>query len=132
MEIISERLRREYNLKLTFTSPSVAFHVKEKSGDKIIYSVAKMPDAGEIEFIEEPWVMIDLITPAQFLGPLTALVNEHKGSIMDTATLTGDRLLVKFEAPLREIIVDFYDELKSISRGFASMSYEFLGFRRAP
>ena len=131
MEITSERLRREYNLKLTFSNPSVAFNVKGKFGEKVIYSVAKIPNAGEIESIEEPWVLVEAITPAQFLGSLATLINGHKGFITETSTLTGERLLVKFEAPLREIISDFYDELKSVSQGFASMSYELLGFRRA-
>lgn len=137
MEIISERLRREYDLTLVFSNPSVAFRVTvrrkgtlEAGEEKIIYSAGKMPEAHDIERIEEPSVRVEIIMPQQYLGPLTTLIHEHDGRIVDTVSLTGDRLQLGFEAPLREIIVNFYDELKSVSQGFASMAYELSGYRQ--
>lgn len=131
MEIVSERIRREYGLKLTFTNPSVAFKVRFSGREEIIYSAAKMPDPHQVLSIEEPWVMVEVVTPPRFLGVLTVLVNDRTGMIKETFSIAGERMLVSFEAPLREIIVDFYDKLKSISQGFASMSYEVIGFRPA-
>ena len=131
MEIVSERLRREYGLMLTFTNPSVAFRVKAAGEKIVVYAATKMPESHELESIEEPWVEVEIITPPTYFGALTALINDRGGTIVSTKTLAGDRLLVRFEAPLREIIIDFYDKLKSISHGFASLSYEMLGFREA-
>lgn len=131
MEIVAERLRREYGLKLIFSSPSVVFRVKNKKGnEEVIYSPAKMPEAYEIECIEEPWLKAEIITPPQYLGVLSTLINKHGGKIIKTLVFAEDRLIINFEAPLREIIIDFYDKLKSVSRGFASMSYEVAGYRR--
>ena len=138
MEIIAERLRREYDLDLVFSNPSVAFRVtmaqKGAQGSeqqKIIYSASKMPEAHEIIRIEEPSVRVEIIMPSEYLGPLTALIYEHDGRIIDTDSLHGNRLVLHFEAPLREIIVNFYDELKSVSQGFASMAYEIAGYRES-
>lgn len=132
MEIVSERLRREYNLKLVFSNPSVSFRIRLKNGEeRMVYSAARLPGSHEIETIEEPWAKVELITPSQFFGSLTTLLNEREGRILETTTLGADRLLVRAEAPLREIIIDFYDKLKSISQGFASMSYELSGFKKA-
>lgn len=132
MEIVSERIKREYGLKLTFTNPSVAFKVSTSAGkEEIIYSAAKMPETHKITAIEEPWVVAEIVTPPRFLGTLTTLINEREGTIKETFSMAGDSLLIKFDSPLREIIVDFYDKLKSISQGFASMSYELTGFRQA-
>ncbi|QQG45057.1 MAG: elongation factor 4 [Candidatus Sungiibacteriota bacterium] len=131
MEIVAERLRREYGLKVVFTNPSVAFRVKTKSSEDFIYSAAKMPQPHEIEWVKEPWVRVEVITPKEYLGTFGSLVSEKSGKISDTSNLAGERLLFKFEAPLREIIVDFYDKLKSVSQGFASMSYEIIDYRPA-
>ena len=135
MEIISERLKREYDLALVFSNPSVAFRVTMQpkgihaAQQSIIYSASKMPEAHEIAAIEEPGVVVEIIMPHEYLGPLTSLIHEHDGRILDTDSLTGDRLMLHFEAPLREIIVDFYDALKSVSQGFASMAYELSEYR---
>lgn len=131
MEIISERLSREYELSLVFSNPSVAFHVYhiQKTGKPeteeyiTVYSAMKMPDRHEIARVEEPWVTGEIVAPSRFLGPLTTLVHERTGMIHGTSPLAGERLLVRFDAPLREIIVDFHNVLKSISSGFASFSY---------
>lgn len=138
MEIISERLKREYALELVFSNPSVAFRVttqhrgsQHPPEQTIIYSASKMPESQDIVRIEEPNVTVEIIMPPVYLGPLTSLIYEHDGRIIDTDSLTGDRLMLHLEAPLREIIVDFYDELKSVSQGFASMAYELSGYRES-
>ena len=136
MEIIAERLKREYDLELVFSTPSVAFRVTTQhkgtlnnSQQLIVYSASKMPEAHDIIRIEEPNVIVEIIMPQVYLGPLTSLIHEHDGRIMDTDNVSGNRLTLHFEAPLREIIVDFYDELKSVSQGFASMAYELSGYQ---
>ena len=147
MEIVAERLTREYGLKLIFSNPLVAFRVhlarqmsnggttssgvKKDSGEVIIYSAAKMPDTHEIEAMEEPWTRVEIIMPPQFLGALNVLIHEHTGKITETSSIGSDKLKIKFEAPLREIIIDFYDKLKSATRGFASMAYELFGWKKA-
>lgn len=141
MEIVAERLRREYHLALIFSNPSVAFRVvkKPRGGGgggaslipEMVYTASKMPPQHDILSLEEPWVSVEVITPASFLGPLTTLIHERSGSMRETKTLSGDRLLIVFEAPLREIIVDFYDTLKSVTGGFASMSYQIADHRLA-
>ena len=141
MEIIAERLRREYNLEIVFSSPSVAFRIrsrkeyaelkKDNEDYYVVYSAYKMPPPHEIDTIEEPYALVEIITPPAFLGSLTSLINERGGLLLDTTTLSEKRLSVRFRAPLREIIVDFYDELKSLTRGYASMAYELGGYKRA-
>ncbi len=131
MEIVSERLKREYRLDLTFANPSVALRVRTKKGTEFVYSASRMPEAHLVEAIEEPWTEVEIITPAIYLGRITSLINNRNGRIRDTSTLSGERLRVAFEIPLREIIIDFYDKLKSVSQGFASMSYHISGFRVA-
>ena len=131
MEIIAERIRREYAVRLVLTRPSVAFRVITRAGSDslVVYSASRLPPASDIASIEEPWVRAEAIAPAAYLGALTGLISETGGSIGDTETLAADRLLVSFEAPLRAVIIDFYDKLKSISHGYASFSYEPIGYR---
>ena len=130
MEIIAERLRREYDLHLVLTRPSVAFRITRLDGEtETVFSAARMPSMHEIRAIEEPWVRAEAITPAMYLGALTSLISTASGSMTRTHTLTGERMLIEFEAPLREVIVDFYDRLKSASHGFASFSYAPIGYR---
>ncbi len=130
MEITAERLKREYNMELVFSNPSVAFKAKAKHKEEEVISPMKMPDLSVLEYLSEPWVRVEIISPAKYLGALTTLLKESGGVLGDTAVLSGERLLLKCEAPLREIIVDFYDKLKSISQGYASMAYEMLEYRR--
>lgn len=130
IEIVSERLRREYGLKLIFSNPSVAFRVVKRGGEILtIYSASKMPGAYDIGLLEEPEIAAEIISPARFLGALTTLVHEREGNVTDTVSLGPERIHIKFRAPLREIIVDFYDRLKSLTQGFASMSYEVSGWK---
>ena len=142
MEIVSERMKREYGLALVFTNPSVAFRVRIRnkkitgaggSSDMwvTVYAASKMPEAHEIEEVQEPQALLEIVTPNEYIGPITGLIHEREGAITDSATIAGDRLLLKAKAPLREIIVDFYDDLKSISKGFASLAYELMGYERA-
>ena len=135
MEIVSERISREYGLALVLSNPSVAFRVARRShaggSAEMVYSAIKMPDSHEIESIEEPWITGEIITPSGYVGALTTLLNDREATIVKTSNLLGDRLVVAFDAPLREIIIDFYDTLKSISHGFASMAYEIGVYRKA-
>ncbi len=132
MEIVSERLRREYDLVLAFTNPSVTFQVFHRDGRReMVYTASRMPESGDVAGTQEQWVFVDVILPHRFLGPLHTLVSEHEGRVFETIALAGERLRVRLEAPLREIIVDFYDTLKGISEGFASMSYRISGWRDA-
>lgn len=130
MEIIAERLRREYNLKLVFSNPSVAFRVHTRKGEEMVYAASSM-NTQNSESIEERWAKGEVVTPPQYLGTLTTLINERGGYIQETTTLTGERLLLKFEAPLRELIVDFFDVLKSATQGYASMVYTLADWRQA-
>ncbi|MFY9462745.1 MAG: translation elongation factor 4 [Candidatus Sungiibacteriota bacterium] len=137
MEIIAERIQREYDVRLVLTRPSVAFRMMMRAGSSaqaggepvMVYSASRLPPAQEIISLEEPWVRAEAVTPAAYLGSLAGLISESGGMMGDTETLASDRLLVSFEAPLREVIIDFYDKLKSVSHGFASFSYEPIGYR---
>ena len=135
IEIVSERIRREYGLALVFSNPSVAFRVARRNraggGAEMVYSAIKMPDSHEIESVEEPWIRGEIITPPGYMGALATILNDREAIITGTSNLAGDRLLLSFDAPLREIIIDFYDTLKSASQGFASMAYEIAGYRKA-
>ncbi|KKS26062.1 MAG: Elongation factor 4 [Parcubacteria group bacterium GW2011_GWA2_42_11] len=131
LEIVSERLRREYNLELIVTTPSVVYQVKEKSGEELmVYSPQQLPDPSRIDEIREPWVKLEVIGPGEHLGVLMKLLQTVSGNYLDTQYLGTERVMIFYEAPLREIIVDFYDKLKSATSGYASMSYELIGWRR--
>lgn len=138
LEIIQERLRREYQLDIVITVPSVAYHVYLRTGtDMIIHSPLELADDGSIDHIDEPWASVDVITPEQTIGPLMSLVVEKQGIYKNTEYLTTEvssgnrRVILHFEMPLAAILVDFYDSIKSISSGYASMNYEFNGYRKA-
>ncbi len=130
LEIISERLKREYNLDLIITSPSVSYKVNLKNQKTIsIYSPSDLPDRSKILTVEEPWVKLDIICPKSYLGNVMELLKNYDGVWKDTQYINPERIILKYEAPLSMIIVDFYDQLKSVSSGFASMSYNLIGFR---
>ncbi|MFH1551850.1 MAG: translation elongation factor 4, partial [bacterium] len=132
LEIILERLNREYKLNLITTSPSVKYKVitKEKKQLNII-SITDLPESDRIDEMQEPWVSLEIITPSEHLGPVMKLLENTRSEYSDTHYLSAERVLLKYETPLNEIIVDFYDKLKNITSGYASMSYEFLGYRQA-
>lgn len=130
MVIIQERLEREYDLDIVFTSPSVEFQVLKTSGDVIsIDNPAKLPPENEIEQIEEPWMQIQIFTPAEFIGPVMDLVIKRRGETKKMEYLDSKRVLLTYEIPLAEILVDFYDQLKSRTRGYASLDYAPAGYR---
>jgi GTP-binding protein LepA len=138
LEIVQERLRREHDIEVVVTVPSVAYRVTPTGdrGVRIIRSPQELPDPGAIVAIEEPWVRMDLVTPEQYIGGLMSLGQERRGTYITTEYLAGGgegarRAIVRYELPLSVILVDFYDRLKSISQGYASMNYELIGYRPA-
>ena len=132
LEIITERLHREFNLDLIITSPSVIYEVKTKKGDwETVYSPIMFPDHGSVEEIREPWVRLKIISPGRFFSGLMQLLHEHEGEIIDSETFGDERTQLTVDMPLRELMRNFFDELKSVSSGFASISYEMLPNKKA-
>jgi GTP-binding protein LepA len=130
MEIIQERLEREYGLNLLATAPSVEYHVLTERGDLVIVDrPADLPPAIEIEEIEEPWVKISIFSPEEYIGPMMDLVLSRRGEYEGMEYVDPQRVLLKYQMPLGELIVDFYDQLKSRTRGYASLDYTFSGYR---
>jgi len=130
MEIIQERLEREHDIDLITTAPSVAYRAYTKRGDLVaVDSPAKMPPAGDVERIEEPIMKVTIHVPNEHVGPVVALCEERRGIQLDIAYPTTDHVVIVYELPLAEVILDFYDRLKSVSRGYASMDYELVGYR---
>jgi GTP-binding protein LepA len=133
MEIVQERLEREFSLELIASAPSVEYRVTPVGGGPVLAvdNPALMPSAGEIEAIEEPWVKLSVITPATYIGPLMELSTNRRGSFSGMEYLDPTRVLLSFEMPLGELIIDYFDQLKSRSQGYASMDYEEIGYRAA-
>lgn len=131
MEIIQERLSREFNLDLITTAPSVAYRVHLTNGEILtMHNPADMPDPSSIQFIEEPWVKATIMTPDEYLGSILQLCTERRG-VQKDLTYVGNRAMVVYHLPLNEIVFDFYDRLKSISRGYASFDYEVSDYDRS-
>jgi len=133
MEIIQERLEREFNLDLIASAPSVEYRVEltMNRGWVTVDNPAKFPDVGEIETIEEPWVKLGVVTPDRYIGSLMELTTGRRGSFHNMEYLDPQRVHMHFELPLAELIVDYYDQLKSRTQGYASMDYEESGYRAA-
>jgi GTP-binding protein LepA len=132
MEIVQERLEREYGMNIITTVPNVEYIVYTTNKEKILVdNPAKMPDAGKIERVEEPYIRAQIITATEYIGNIMKLAMERRGEYKDTQYLDATRADLKFEFPLSEIIFDFYDKLKSISKGYASMDYEPIGYRES-
>ncbi|MGE5233563.1 MAG: translation elongation factor 4 [Acidobacteriota bacterium] len=130
MEIIQERLEREFNLDLITTAPGVRYRVNTTDGGQTeISSPAQLPDAGRIASIEEPYIRSTIVTRADFVGPILALSQERRGIQKSLQYLSSDRVLIEYDFPLAEVIHDFYDKLKSVSRGYASFDYELADYR---
>ena len=124
MEIVQERLEREYDLDIIFTAPSVAYKVLKTNGEMItIDSPADLPDPTLIEHVEEPWCDLHIFTPAEYIGPIMELVTRRRGEVKNQTWLDTKRVELSYYMPLSEIIVDFYNELKARTRGYASMDY---------
>jgi len=130
MEIVQERLEREYNLNLIATTPSVMYRIIKKDGNIIqVSNPSSFPAKMEIEKIEEPYVAMEIITPNQYIGGIMELVQDRRGIFKNMEYLGENKVKLNYELPLNEIIMDFYDKLKSRSSGYASLDYEFLGYR---
>lgn len=130
MEIIQERLEREYKVNIITTVPNVEYRVVSTAGETIVVdNPSKMPDAGSIQQIEEPYVSIHIITMAEYIGNIMKLAMERRGEYKNTDYLDTSRVNLQFEFPLAEIVFDFHDKLKSVSKGYASMDYEYIGYR---
>ncbi|KKP81395.1 MAG: Elongation factor 4 [Candidatus Moranbacteria bacterium GW2011_GWF1_35_5] len=131
LEIIQARLEREFNLSPTITTPSVVYNIKlkDKYGIKKVYSPIDMPDPAMIESILEPYVKLDIVTPATYLGAVMELLNNVRSEYMNTEYIDAERVLLQYDAPLTDVIINFHDDLKSVSSGFASMSYEVDNYR---
>jgi GTP-binding protein LepA len=129
LEIIQERLSREYDLDLITTAPSVVYRITMKDGSvKEMHNPSDMPDPVKIETMEEPWIRATIYTPDEYLGSILKLCQDRRG-IQTGLTYVGGRAQVNYELPLNEVVFDFYDRLKSISRGYASFDYEQIGLR---
>ena len=131
MEIIQERLEREYDLDLIATAPSVRYEiVMSSTGEtRVIESPADLPDPGTIDEIREPWMRVQLFTPEEYFGVIMELTMKRRGEFISQDFPTPGRVVLTYDIPLAEMIVDFYDKLKSATRGYASMDYEFSGYR---
>ena len=130
LEVIQERIEREFDLSIVFTSPSVMYHVYLKSGEMLkINNPMDFPDPVNIDYCEEPYIAASIITPSEYLGPIMTLCMEKRGVQTSMNYLDQKRVEVIYDMPLAEVLFDFYDRLKSISRGYASFDYEIQGFK---
>ncbi|MBT8386506.1 MAG: translation elongation factor 4, partial [Ignavibacteria bacterium] len=132
MEIVQERLLREYNQSIITTLPNVEYYVYNKKDKKIIVdNPADMPPLGEIEYVEEPYIKAQIVTPSEYVGNIMKLAMDKRGSYKNTTYIDPTRADLEYGFPLSEIIFDFYDKLKSTSRGYASFDYEYAGYKKA-
>ncbi len=132
LEIIQERLEREYNLDLVTTAPGVVYKVHKTNGEVIeLTNPSNLPDPSEIEYMEEPMVNAEIMVTSEFIGSIMELCQERRGKYLGMEYIEGTRALLKYELPLNEIIYDFFDALKSRSRGYASFDYDLKGYERS-
>ncbi|HEY4722989.1 MAG TPA: elongation factor 4, partial [Anaerolineae bacterium] len=130
MEIIQERLEREYDLDILATAPSVEYEVLMQTGEAIVIdSPAELPDPSGIAEIREPWMKVQIFTPAEYIGTVMDLVINRRGEQKEMEYLDPKRVMITYAIPLSEVIIDFHDQLKSRTRGYASMDYAFLDYR---
>jgi len=132
MEIVQERLEREFELNLITTSPTVVYHVTTKKGEFLtIDNPSRLPPEGEIKSVEEPIILASIYTPGEYIGPILKLCEGRRGVQKEIRYLSKGRALIVYELPLNEIILDFYDRMKSVSRGYASLDYDLVGHRES-
>jgi GTP-binding protein LepA len=132
MEIVQERLFREYNQAIITTLPNVEYYVYKNNGDKVVVdNPATMPSVGEIKYVEEPYVKAQIVCPSEYVGNIMKLAMDKRGTYKNTTYLDPTRADIQYEFPLAEIIFDFYDKLKSMTRGYASFDYEYIGYRES-
>lgn len=133
MEIVQERLEREFNMNLVTTAPGVLYRVSTTEGSVIeIDSPAKLPEAGRIAKLEEPVIVATILTPSEYVGPILKLCQDKRGVQKKLEYLKWDRVLITYEMPFNEVVLDFYDRLKTISRGYASLDYHVTGYWESP
>ncbi len=129
-EIISERLRREFNLGLVISTPSVVYKITDqKNKENLIYSASDWPDPSQIKKIEEPWNLLEIITPAEYTGAISEILKNLRSNYVEIKYFSSERIILVYEAPLSEIITNLYDKIKGASKGYASMNYKILGYR---
>ena len=130
MEIVQERLDREFDMEVITTVPNVSYMVYTKQGEAIeVHNPSGLPDQTEIDHIEEPYIKASIITSSNFIGPIMTLCLDKRGELIDQQYVSGNRIELNFYMPLAEIVIDFYDKLKSISKGYASFDYHFDSYR---
>jgi GTP-binding protein LepA len=130
MEIIQERLEREYDMDVVFTAPSVKYQIKLTNGEMVsISSPAQLPEENEIDKILEPWMKLTIFTPTEYYGVVMELVTNKRGVFVAQEYPSPNRVQIDYEIPLSELIIDFFDQLKSGTRGYASMDYQFIEYR---
>ncbi|NLZ76408.1 MAG: elongation factor 4, partial [Spirochaetales bacterium] len=131
LEVVQERIEREFGLSIVFTSPSVQYHVHMKDGSTLsIDNPLEYPDPMKIDYAEEPYIQANIITPVQYLGPIISLSIDRRGTQVGMNYLDEKRVELIYEMPLSEVLFEFYDRLKSVSRGYASFDYDVIGYRR--
>lgn len=132
LEIITERLKREYNLSLVIATPSIIYEVTLKNGKhQTVYSPSLFPEHGQVTNVKEPWVVLKIISPSGYSGAIYQLLYDHEGDLIETENFGDGRLALTILMPLRELMRNFFDELKSVSSGYASLSYEFFEMKDA-
>jgi GTP-binding protein LepA len=132
MEIIQERLEREFNMTVITTVPNVSYKAYTTKGDELqVHNPSDLPDPSKLEYVEEPFIKANIITKAEFVGPVMSLCIQKRGIIVNQSYLTSDRVELVFEMPMGEIVFDFYDRLKTISKGYASFDYHQTGYRKS-
>lgn len=130
LEIIQERLEREYDMTVITTVPNVSYFAYKTNGEEVtVHNPSDLPDSGALERVEEPYIKAQIISKPEFIGPIMTLCLDKRGEIINQVYLTPTRVELTFEMPLAEIVFDFYDKLKSISKGYASFDYHMIGYR---
>lgn len=133
LEIVQERLQREHNMEVVVTTPSVAYEITRTNGEEeTIKSPAAFPDPSHLKETREPWVAVDIVSPSEFMGNVMQLVQDRRGEFKTTDYFDPTRAVLHYDMPLSSVIVDFHDKLKSATAGYASLSYELIGYRPAP
>ncbi|MFN9798819.1 MAG: elongation factor 4, partial [Bacteroidota bacterium] len=128
MEIIQERLEREFKMTVITTVPNVSYLAHTKKGEILeIHNPSELPDPNKLDFVEEPYIKAQVITKSEYIGAVMTLCIEKRGILTNQHYLTSDRVEINFEMPLAEIVFDFYDRLKTISKGYASFDYHPIG-----
>ncbi|MVN20773.1 translation elongation factor 4 [Mucilaginibacter arboris] len=132
MEIIQERLEREFDMTVITTVPNVSYLAYTTKGDELqVHNPSDLPDPSKLDFVEEPYIKANIITKSEFVGPVMSLCIQKRGTIVNQSYLTSDRVELIFEMPMGEIVFDFYDKLKTISKGYASFDYTQIGYRQS-